>query len=87
MARPWPREYAIQRAIFEGRTDDVAAALRELDSQYLAFDVTAIPPSLVRRLAADRRFEVVYGGYNVLLRVRPAEAGPAKESSLQSPSP
>ena len=70
MARPHPREYAIQRAIFDGTVPDIAVAVkRDLDSDFLAFDWTTASPKLIERVKRDPRFKVRYGGYNVLLEV------------------
>jgi hypothetical protein len=73
MARPHPREYAIQRAIFDGSHPDIAgAAKRDLDSDFIAFDWTAAPRDLIERAKSDPRLRVVYGGYNVLLQIVPS---------------
>ena len=74
MARPHPREYAIQRAIFSGMHPDIAgAAKRDLDSDFIAFDWTAVPRELIERAKSDPRLRVRYGGYNVLLEIVPSD--------------
>jgi hypothetical protein len=73
MARPHPREYAIQRAIFDGSHPDVPGAVkRDLDSDFIALDWTSAPPALLERIKGDPRLRVRYGGYNVLLEIVPA---------------
>lgn len=72
MALPYPREYALQRALFAGEEPDVALAVaRDLGSEYLALSRFLAPPRLLARLAADPRLEPVYAGYNLLFRVVP----------------
>jgi hypothetical protein len=74
MARPHPREYAIQRAIFDGSHPDIAgAAKRDLDSDFVALDWTSAPPVLIERIKSDPRLRVRYGGYNVLLEIVPSD--------------
>jgi hypothetical protein len=73
MARPYPRQYAIQRAIFDGSHPDIAgAAKRDLDSDFVALDWTNAPPILIERIKSDPRLRVRYGGYNVLLEIVPS---------------
>jgi hypothetical protein len=71
MARPHAREYAIQRALFDGTHPDLVAAARDLDSDYIAFDWTTAPRDFVARAKSDPRLHPVYIGYNVLLHVIP----------------
>jgi hypothetical protein len=66
-----PREYALQRRLFRGEVLDVPAALRELDSEYLAFN-DRILPLLAAQLRADPRLEPVIEHGQVLYRVKPA---------------
>ncbi|HSP13233.1 MAG TPA: hypothetical protein VLV78_00615 [Thermoanaerobaculia bacterium] len=67
----FPRQYEAQRKLFSGEDPDIPRTLVEvLDSDYLALDWTTAPEPLIRRLRNDPRLEVVYGGYNVLFRVR-----------------
>jgi hypothetical protein len=74
MARLFPREFEAQRRLFDGLDPDVPLTLRrDLGSDYLALDWTMAPPLLIERLRGDPRLEVVYGGYNALFRVRPAD--------------
>ena len=68
MARPFPRQYAAQRLLFSGMAPDPIAVMRELDSDYIAFDRTGVPPLFLARMQSDPRFQPVYAGYNVLLR-------------------
>jgi len=68
MALPYPREYAVQRAMFSGHEPDVPLAMAILDSDYLAFDATIGPPAFVARLDGDPRLVPVYTSYNRLLR-------------------
>ena len=70
MAETHPREYALQRRLFEGRETDIPAAMRALDSDYLAFAKWETPPAFLARVKNDPRLELVYDGYNVLMRVR-----------------
>jgi hypothetical protein len=73
MARPHPRQYAIQRAIFDGSHPDIpGAAKRDLDSDFVALDWTNAPPILIERIKSDPRLHVRYGGYNVLLEIVPS---------------
>jgi hypothetical protein len=64
-----PAAYDAQRRLFSGLDPDPAARLRELDSDFIAFDVTSTPPALVRRIAADPRFRLRYGGVNALFEL------------------
>ncbi|HKO55292.1 MAG TPA: hypothetical protein VJ276_05395 [Thermoanaerobaculia bacterium] len=68
MARD-PRAYEAQRRLFSGLDPDPAATLRELDSNFIAFDVTSTPPALVRRIATDPRFRLRHGGVNALFEL------------------
>lgn len=74
MAVPYPRQYAAQRALFDGSDPDPAfTAKAVLDSDYLAFDWTDVPRALIARVKSDPRFRVPYGGYNVLLQIVPSQ--------------
>jgi hypothetical protein len=73
MALPHPREYAAQRALFDGSDPDPATTAKKvLGSDFLAFDWTDAAPELIERTRSDPRFRVRYGGYNVLLEIVPA---------------
>ncbi len=75
MYLPYRREFAAQWRVFHGLEPDLALTTkRTLDSDYLAFDRTSAPELLLARLRDDPRFEVVYGGYDVLLRVKPSDS-------------
>lgn len=68
-----PREYAAQRALFDGSDPDPASTAKKiLDSDFLAFDWTDASPALIERTRSDPRFRVRYGGYNVLFEIVPA---------------
>lgn len=72
MAVPHRREYDAQRSLFDGSDPDPATTAHDvLDSDYLAFDWTGAPRSLIERVKSDPRFRVRYGGYNVLLQIVP----------------
>ena len=74
MALPYPRRYRAMRWLFAGIEPDVPATVHdELASDYLAFDRTLAPPSLVARAAHDPRLVPVYDGFERLLRVRPSD--------------
>jgi hypothetical protein len=76
MALPHRPEYDAQRRLFLGGDPDVPLTVaRTLRSDYLAFDFTMSPPILQARLRSDPRLQVVYGGYNLLMKVRPAPPG------------
>ncbi|HEV7768673.1 MAG TPA: hypothetical protein VGQ76_26990 [Thermoanaerobaculia bacterium] len=75
MAVPHPREYWTQRLMFDGADPDIAfAAHRVLDSDYIAYARWETPPTFSARVQNDPRFERIYDGYNVLLRVKPSDA-------------
>ncbi|HEV7920830.1 MAG TPA: hypothetical protein VGR02_08585 [Thermoanaerobaculia bacterium] len=67
-----PRAYEAQRRLFSGLDPDPSARLRELDSNFIAFDVTSTPPALLARIATDPRFRLRYGGVNALFELVPA---------------
>jgi hypothetical protein len=71
MALTFPKQYATQRKLFAGGTPDVVGTMRLLDSDYLAFDWTDANRPFLERVRSDPRLRVVYGGYNVLMEVRP----------------
>jgi hypothetical protein len=64
-----PRAYEAQRRLFSGLDPDPAATARELDSDFIALDVSAAPPALVRRLATDPRFRLRHRGVNALFEL------------------
>lgn len=66
-----PREYELQRRLFRGEVLDVPAALRALDSDYLAFN-DRILPLLAAQLRDDPRLEPLIEHGQVLYRVKPA---------------
>ncbi|MGZ4777907.1 MAG: hypothetical protein ACXV5L_01825, partial [Thermoanaerobaculia bacterium] len=69
---PYPKLWEAQNALFAGDDPDVVATMRgPLQSDYLAFDPTGMPPQFLARVRSDPRLRVVYGGYNVLLAYRP----------------
>jgi hypothetical protein len=75
MARPFPRQYAVQRAMFSGVHPDLPFAARaDLDSDFVALDWSDVPRQLIERIKADPRLRVRYGGYNVLAEVVPSDA-------------
>ncbi len=70
MAIPYPRQYDAQRRLFQGGDPDIPFTVkRVLDSDYLALDWTLVSGITAQRLRDDPRLQVVYGGYNLLLRV------------------
>ena len=65
---PYPRLWEAQAALFAGSDPDIVATMRgPLQSDYLAFDATGMPPAFIDRVRNDPRLRVIYGGYNVLL--------------------
>jgi hypothetical protein len=75
MAVPFPRQYAVQRAIFAGVHPDIAFAAKEaLDSDFVALDWSDAPPMLIERMKSDPRLRVRYGGFNVLAQIVPSDA-------------
>jgi hypothetical protein len=68
-----PREYAIQRALFDGKVDDVPAALAALQSDYIAFDRLQNHTALADRVWNDPRLRTVFAGYNYVGAVRPQQ--------------
>lgn len=70
MAETHPRAYALQRRMFEGKEPDIPAAMRALDSDYLAFAKWESPPLFLARVKSEPRLEVIYEGYNVLMRIK-----------------
>jgi hypothetical protein len=75
MAFPYPRQYAEQRAIFDGRHPDVPfAAKSSLDSDFVALDWSDAPPVLIDRMKSDPRLRIRYGGYNLLAEIVPSNA-------------
>lgn len=77
MATPYPRVYAVQRAVFEGMEPDVPLAVAlDLDSEFLVFPTTGETGSLVARLAADPRVQPLYRRFNGVYRILPAANRP-----------
>jgi hypothetical protein len=75
MALPFPRQYAVQRAMFSGVHPDLPFAARaDLDSDFVALDWSDVPRELIERIKADPRLRIRYGGYNVLAEVVPSDA-------------
>lgn len=75
MAIPFPAQSNAQHRLFSGADPDIPfTTKRILDSDYLAADWTLLNAPTVERLHNDPRLEVVYGGYNLLLRVTPARS-------------
>ncbi len=75
MALPYPRQYGVQRAVFDGRHPDVPfAAKSALDSDFVALDWSDAPPVLIDRMKSDPRLHIRYGGYNVLAEIVPSNA-------------
>jgi hypothetical protein len=75
MAVPHPRQYWSQRLMFDGAEPDIAlTAHHVLDSDYIAFARWETLPGFSARVQNDPRFERIYDGYNVLLRVRSSDA-------------
>jgi hypothetical protein len=72
---PYPRQWAVQNAVFSGEEPDIPRALTGvLQSDYLAFDSVGMSPLFLERLRHDPRMRVVYAGHNVLLAVVPSNA-------------
>lgn len=68
----YPREYRVQRAVFAGVEPDIPLAIAgPLQSDYIAFDRTDPDEHVADRVLADPRFEILYGGFNVLARITP----------------
>jgi hypothetical protein len=65
-----PLRYALQRRLFEGREPSVEAALRSLDSNYIAFDQRGASPALIQAVHADPGIIVLYDGANFLGKLR-----------------
>jgi hypothetical protein len=77
MAVASPSAYRAQRDLFEGRAADPAALVRgTLQSDYVAIHQVERSQTLVRQLAADPRFEVVYAGRSVLFRLADVRGNP-----------
>jgi len=75
MALPYPRQYAIQRAMFGGAWPDVPfAAKAGLDSDWIALDWSDAPRIVIDRIRSDPRLRIVYGGYNLLAAIVPTDA-------------
>lgn len=72
MAVPFPREYELQRRIFDGREPDVPFVTATLlDSDHLAYTPQEPGPPLRRRLATDPRIDQLHGMPDLLVRFRP----------------
>ncbi|HEY2733559.1 MAG TPA: hypothetical protein VGI70_06220, partial [Polyangiales bacterium] len=66
-----PRAYEVQRRLFAAQLIDVPLALRrDLDSDFIAFDVPALP-ELAAQLASDPRVVPLIAGGHALYRVEP----------------
>ncbi len=72
MALPYPRQYAVQRALFDGSEPDPPLAAAELDSDFIVCPMEGETGRLVERLAADPRVQILHRGFNGVFRIRPA---------------
>ncbi|TNF71833.1 MAG: hypothetical protein EP299_10820 [Acidobacteria bacterium] len=72
MAVPFPREYELQRRIFDGREPDVPFVTATLlDSDHLAYTPQVPGSPLRRRLAVDPRIDQLHGMPDLLVKFRP----------------
>ena len=70
MALPYPREYAAQRAIFEGSEPDVPFVAKELlDSDFIAGLADEVDRDLIARLQHDPRVRLRFASRNVLVEI------------------
>ena len=74
MRSAFPRQYALQRALFSSQLSDVPLALAELDSEYLAFHDRSLP-LLAAQVRADPRLEPLVPNGQVLYRAQPGANG------------
>ena len=75
MAHRDRRLYEVYDAVFDGREPDIPLKLaRELDSQYLAFDASAVLDEFLYRIARDPRLRSLHARNHVLLAVEPSRS-------------
>ena len=73
MATPYPRQYDVQRDLFDGtEPDPVLAAVGGLESDYVVCPLGEETRGLVERLSADPRVTVLHRGFNGVFQIRPA---------------
>jgi hypothetical protein len=76
LALPFPRAYAVQRAVFAGEEPDVPLATwTVLDSDHIGWSRPGAPPRLLARLLADPRARPLHLGYQALFALTPAPPG------------
>lgn len=75
MALRLPREYARQRALWQGIDPDSPLTVRQdLASDYIAFSVGDATQAIQQRLQADSRLRLIHEGFNLVYELDPAGA-------------
>jgi hypothetical protein len=72
MAIPFPREFAVESAVFAGAEPDVPLAVdQQLASDYVACNAAGPTAAVVARLAADPRARALYTGRDAVFALLP----------------